>query len=144
MKKNIVIVLGVIILVISLAFIFVTPQKLATGSHQNALCDYERDKEIFSKRHYFSKDDANALLGKQVRNLKCGKLKCPLRSNECLNVEIGELGKVVSIKPRAGFIDYTIIIEWNEPRYNKNSFAEQGLDDFLSYVGNDGSYEIIE
>ncbi len=147
MKKYFFIALGTFILGFLISMLFNLPQKFFSDKKTTEVkkqCEYQKDSETFSKKFYFSKEEADALLGKKVQNLKCGKIKCPVRSNDCLNVEIGEIGKVTSIKPRQGFSDYTIIIEWNEPRNKKDTFAEQGLDGYVSYVGKDDSYKIDE
>ena len=148
MRKKLLIFFGIFVFCVSMLLIFKVPQRFFATNRQSETvspCKYQKEQEeVFSTKHYFSKEDATQLFGKQVRNLKCGKIKCPVRSNDCMNVEIGELGKVVSLKPRQGFSDYTIIVEWDEPKKEQDTFAEQGLNKFVSYLGNDGSYQVLE
>lgn len=148
MKKYFLIALGTFILGFLISMLFNLPQRFFAENKKSEVkkrCEYEKDSEVFSKRFYFSREEANALLGKKIRNLKCGKIKCPLRSNNCSNVEIGETGRISSLKPRNGFSDYTVIIEWDTPeKILDRSLAEQGLDTFVTYIGNDGTFEIVE
>lgn len=129
---------------VTLTVMFQT-QRSKTSQNKDFSCASQNENEVFLKKHYFSKEDVAQLLGKRVRNLKCGKIKCPLRSNNCLSVGIGETGRVTSLKPRFGTSEYTLIIEWDEPRKLRDlSFVEQGLDTFVTYVGNDDSIQFVE
>ena len=114
-----------------------------TQAAQNP-CNYEESKITFSKKHYFSAKQINGLLGKKVRNLKCGKIKCAVGLGNCKSVEVGELGIIKGLQPRFGSDDYLLIIEWERGESWRAALAEQNPDKLFSYVGNDNSFEFVK
>jgi hypothetical protein len=107
-------------------------------------CNYDQSKTTFSKRHYFTSKQIEGLLGKKVRNLKCGKIKCAVGLGNCKSVEIGEMGTIKSLQPRFGFDDFLLVIEWERGENWRAALAEQNPDKLFSYVGNDYSFEFIK
>lgn len=119
------------------------PRQNVTNSPKS--CKFEESSEVFSQKHYFSASEIDGLLGKKVKNLKCGKIKCPIGFDTCSSVEIGETGKVIGLQPRDGLPGYLIVIGWDNKSENfRFTTAEQNPYRFVSYVGNNGSFEFID
>ncbi len=111
----------------------------------DSVCDYKDIGEVFSARNYFSSNEVNKLLGKRVRNLKCGKIKCQISLNNCSAVQINELGKIKSLIPRQRDDGYIIVVEWDKPDLEGNfTYLEKGADKYVSYIGKDNSYEVLD
>lgn len=126
-------------------FYSVSTQLKKDHSNLPKSCMFEETSEVFSQKHYFSSQEVDGLLGKKVRNLKCGKIKCPIGSEYCSNVEIGETGKIIGLQPRDGLPGYLIVIGWDNKSENlRFTTGEQNPYRFVSYVGNDGSFEFID
>ena len=106
-------------------------------------CSYAESKITFSKKNYFSGNQVEGLLGKKVRNLKCGKIKCAIGLGNCQNVQIGETGIVKSLQPRFGYDGFLLIVEWENNKGYQDTFAEKDTDKLFSYLGNDQSFEFI-
>lgn len=114
----------------------------------------------FDTSQNYSLDEANALIGKQIRNLSAGNAKCPKDAGNCLNLFTGEMGRVVSVLPSVEDT-YLIEIQWEEspkdyaPRYSgriiksaggEASFKEdytQFLGAFVTRAGKEISFEIV-
>lgn len=114
----------------------------------------------FDTSQNYSLAEANALIGKQVRNLR-GSAKCPKEAGDCLSLYRGEMGKVVSILPSVEDT-YLIEIQWEEapgdyaPRYSgriikgaggevlleKNYTQAKGA--FVTRAGKEVSFEIVK
>lgn len=115
----------------------------------------------FDTSQNYSLDEANALIGKQVRNLSAGNAKCPKDAGNCLNLFRGEMGIVVSILPSLENT-YLIEIQWEEtpedysPRYSgriiKSAGGEVLLEKdytqpagaFVTRAGKEVSFEIVK
>jgi len=115
----------------------------------------------FDTSQNYSLNEANALIGKPVRNLSGGNAKCPKDAGNCLNLFMGEMGKVVSILPSLENT-YLIEIQWEEspedykPRYSGRmttsangevSFEQefkQPKGAFVTRAGKEVSFEIVQ
>lgn len=100
----------------------------------------------FSKKDYLMEEEANTFIGKTIKNLECGKIKCPTGSGDCDKVRIGEQGKVVGLSPRNGFKNsYLLVVRWNISCGSGTvRFSEENRRDCLSYLGNNGTFEIVK
>jgi hypothetical protein len=111
------------------------------------LCNYAESKTTFSKKHYFSREQVEGLLGKKVQNLKCGKIKCAVGLGNCQSVQIGEIGTIKAFQPRFGYDDFLLIVEWETDESDESwgvALAEQNPDKLFSYLGNDQSFKFVK
>jgi hypothetical protein len=107
-------------------------------------CNYSESKTTLSQKHYYPAKQVQGLLGKKVKNLKCGKIKCAIGLGNCENVQIGEVGTIKGLQPRFGADDFLLVVEWERSGNQRAALAEQNPDKLLSYVGNDNSFEFIK
>ncbi|MCU0238580.1 MAG: hypothetical protein MUC29_03990 [Pyrinomonadaceae bacterium] len=100
----------------------------------------------FSKKHYLTEEIADSFVGKSIKNLECGKIKCATGSGDCAKVKVGEFGKVVGLSPRDGVKNnYLLVVRWeNVCGSGSVPFSERNRRDCLSYIGNDGTFEIVK
>lgn len=129
------------------------------GSHQE-IKTFSVNKFDTSKN--YSLAEAQALIGKQVRNLSSGNAKCPKDAGDCLSLYLGEMGKVVSVLPSVENT-YLIEIQWEEsardyaPRFSGrviNGVAQEGAVEvdyslkaegaFVTRAGKEVSFEIVK
>jgi len=114
----------------------------------------------FDTSQNYSLAEAEALIGKQVRNLR-GSAKCPKESGDCLSLHRGEMGKVVSILPSVEDT-YLVEIQWEElpedykPRYSgritRSDNGEVSFERdytppkgaFVTRAGKEVSFEIVK
>jgi len=80
-------------------------------------------------------EEANALIGKQVRNRSGSNAKCPKTYGNCLELFTGEIGEVVNILPSVND-SYLIEIEWDSKWNNLQ-------DSFVTYAGKELSFEVL-
>lgn len=92
-------------------------------------------REIDTSRNY-TLEEANALVGKQVRNRSSLNAKCPKGFGNCLELFTGETGKVVNILPSVND-SYLIEIKWDS-KWNNSE------DTFVTYAGKEVSFEIVK
>ncbi|MGI8884110.1 MAG: hypothetical protein ACR2IA_07690 [Pyrinomonadaceae bacterium] len=90
---------------------------------------------IDTSRNY-SFQEAEKLIGKQVRNRSNSNAKCPKTYGNCLELFTGENGKVVNILPSVND-SYLIEIKWNS-KWNEPD------DSFVTYAGKELSFEIVD
>ncbi len=115
----------------------------------------------FDTSQNYSLAEAQALVGKRVRNLR-GSAKCPKEAGDCLSLRLGEMGEVVSVLPSIENT-YLIEIQWEEspqdyaPRYSGrviNGVSQKGVVEvdysplvkgaFVTRAGKEVSFEIID
>jgi hypothetical protein len=90
---------------------------------------------IDTSRNY-SLQEAENLIGKQVRNRSDNNAKCPKTYGNCLELFKGETGKIVNILPSENE-SFLIEIKWD----SKWNYPE---DSFVTYAGKELSFEIVE
>ena len=94
----------------------------------------------FETSRNYSKEEAIALVGKQIRNLSPLNARCPKESGNCLNLHLGELGEVTGILPSIQNT-YLIEIQWNEGM--EDNFQEHS-GRFVTRAGKEISFEILK
>lgn len=116
----------------------------------------------FDTSQNYSLAEAKALIGKQVRNLSIDNAKCPKDAGNCLNLDKGEMGQVVSILPSIENT-YLIEIQWEETpkdyssRYSgrlitrageevslEEDYSPQSTGAFVTRAGKEVSFEIVK
>ena len=90
----------------------------------------------------YTKDEALALIGKQVRNLSHNNSKCPKESGNCLELFDGESGTIVGMLPS---MNNTFMLEilWNQNGDN-NLNRDKLTASYVSYVGKELSIKVIK
>jgi len=94
----------------------------------------------FDTSQNYSLAEAKALIGKQVRNLSVDNAKCPKDAGNCLNLDKGEMGQVISILPSIENT-YLIEIQWEETLEN---YSPQYSGRFVTRAGKEVSFEIVK
>lgn len=84
----------------------------------------------------YTKEEAVALIGTEVRNLSHLNAKCPKESGDCLNLSYGETGRIVGLIPSLNNT-YMLEIQWNQKQDAQNG-------GYVSYVGKELSFQIIK
>ena len=92
-------------------------------------------RTVDTSRNYSFREAEN-LIGKQVLNRSGNNAKCPKTYGNCLELFIGETGKVVNILPSVND-SYLIEIKWNS-KWNEPE------DSFVTYAGKELSFEIVD
>lgn len=131
-----------LILGVGIASIFkpsaATPVPCSDRSSNYRGVSFSREQIDFRSRN-FSKQEASELVGKRVRNLSNLSAKCPKDFGDCLSINVGEKGEVVSVLPSIEDT-YLIEIKWdNLPSDNRIEHSGN----FVTRVGREASFEII-